>query len=150
MNKGTTLLLRVAVLVMSLPVIAICLFWLPTSLGFFPLLMVAGAYLTAIAYFLALFQAWRLLGLIDNNNAFSQDAVKGLGRIKAAALAIAGIYTMMLPFLYPIADMDDAPGLVGFPIIIVLASVVIATFAAVLQKLLDQAIRIKEDNELTI
>jgi hypothetical protein len=150
MNKGTTLLLRGALIFMSLPILAICIFWLPSSVGFFPIPMIAGAYLTALAYFYALFQAWRLLGLIDGNMAFSKEAVNGLGRIKLAAISIAGIYTVMLPFLYPIADMDDAPGLVGFPIIIVAVSIVIATFAAVLQKLLDQAIRIKEDNDLTI
>ncbi|WP_409229144.1 DUF2975 domain-containing protein [Gudongella sp. SC589] len=150
MNKGTTLLLRGALIIMSFPILAICIFWLPSSVGFFPVSIVAGAYLTAMAYFFALYQAWKLLGLIDHNNAFSQEAVRGLGRIKHAALAIAGIYTLMLPFLYPIADLDDAPGLVGFPIIIVSASIVIATFAAVLQKLLDQAIKIKEDNDLTI
>ncbi len=150
MNKGTTLLLRGARIFMSVPILAICIFWLPSSVGFFPIPMIAGAYLTALAYFYALFQAWSLLGLIDRNNAFSQEAVHGLGRIKLAAISIAGIYTVMLPFLYPIADMDDAPGLVGFPIIIISASIVIGTFAAVLQKLLDQAIRIKEDNDLTI
>lgn len=150
MNKGTTLLLRGALILMSLPILAICIFWLPGSADFFPIPMIGGAYLTAFAYFYALSQAWKLLGLIDNNNAFSQEAVHGLGRIKLAAISIAGIYIVMLPFIYPIADMDDAPGLVGFPIIIVSASIVIATFAAVLQKLLDQAIRIKEDNDLTI
>jgi len=150
MNKGTTFLLRGALIFMSLPILAICIFWLPSSVGFFPIQMIGGAYLTAYAYFYALFQAWSLLGLIDRNNAFSKEAVHGLGRIKLAAISIAVIYTVMLPFLYPIADMDDAPGLVGFPIIIVAASIVIGTFAAVLQKLLDQAIRIKEDNDLTI
>lgn len=150
MKKGTTLFLRVAVVVMGLPVFAICILWLPSVFGYFHFLMITGAYITAAAFFFALNQAMKLLNLIDNNDAFSRKSVLALGKIKYAAVLISGIYIVMFPFLCPIADADDAPGVVGFPIIIVFASIVIATFAAVLQRLLAQAVQIKEDNDLTI
>ncbi len=150
MKKGTTLFLKGTVLVMALPILAICIFWLPVMYGYFNLLIILGAYGTAMAYFFALYQTFKLLNFIDQNKAFSRDSVTALGLIKYAAFVISGIYIIMLPFLYPVADADDAPGVVGFPIIIVFASIVIATFAAVLQKLLAKAIEIKEDNDLTI
>ena len=49
-----------------------------------------------------------------------------------------------------VAEVDDAPGLIAFPLIIIFASFVIAVFAAVLQRLLKEAIDIKSDNDLTI
>ena len=55
-----------------------------------------------------------------------------------------------MPLLIPIADADDAQGLVGLPVIIIFASSLIAVFAAVLQKLLKEAIDIKSENDLTV
>jgi hypothetical protein len=45
-----------------------------------------------------------------------------------------------------VADKDDAPGLVFVPF----ASLVIAVFAAVLRRLLQEAINIKTENDLTV
>ena len=47
-------------------------------------------------------------------------------------------------------DMDDAPGIVMIGLIIIFACMVIAVFAAVLQKLLKNAIAIKQENDYTI
>jgi hypothetical protein len=55
-----------------------------------------------------------------------------------------------MPFIFGVADKDDAPGLVLFGLVFVFAPVVIAKFAAVLQMLLRNAIDIKKDNDLTI
>ena len=48
------------------------------------------------------------------------------------------------------ADIDDAPGLVIVGMIPIFASMVIAVFAAVLQRLLKEAIDIKEENDLIV
>jgi len=55
-----------------------------------------------------------------------------------------------MPFNYLLADLDDAPGLILMGIVPIFASIVIAVFAAVLQKLLRNAIDIKSENDLTI
>jgi hypothetical protein len=55
-----------------------------------------------------------------------------------------------MPFLIGIAQEDDAPGLAALGLVIVFAAFAIALFAAVLQKLLQEAIAIKSENELTI
>ncbi|GEM03110.1 hypothetical protein HMI01_00980 [Halolactibacillus miurensis] len=112
--------------------------------------IVIGMLLTAVPFFYALRRAYDLLKFIDRQQAFTPVAVTALKQIKQAAIAIAVIYTIIWPFVYGIAEIDDAPGLVlvgGLPIFF---SMVIAIFAALLQKLLKQAIEIKQENDLTI
>ena len=46
--------------------------------------------------------------------------------------------------------MDDAPGVILIGLILIFASMVIAVFAAVLQKLLKEAIDIKSENDLIV
>ena len=48
------------------------------------------------------------------------------------------------------AEVDDAPGLIILGMVIIFASMVIAVFAAVLQRLLQEAINIKSENDLTV
>jgi len=60
------------------------------------------------------------------------------------------IYILESPFFYIFADNDDAPGVVIIGMILAGAALVIALFASMLQKLLSQAIRIKQENDLTI
>jgi hypothetical protein len=55
-----------------------------------------------------------------------------------------------MPLFYLVADKDDAPGIIVIGMIIIFASMVIAVFAAVLQKLLKEAIDIKSENDLTV
>ena len=57
---------------------------------------------------------------------------------------------VVLPFVYIIAEWDDAPGLILIGLVIIGASMVIAVFAAVLQRLLQEAIDIKSENDLTV
>ena len=45
---------------------------------------------------------------------------------------------------------DDAPGIIIIGMIMIFASMVIAVFAAVLQRLLKDAIDIKSENDLTV
>ena len=60
------------------------------------------------------------------------------------------LYLAGMPILIQIADADDAPGAVGFGMLFAAAPVVVSVFAAVLQKLLQNAIDIKSENDLTV
>lgn len=148
--KRETLFLKFAVILIGIPVLALCIFWLPGFVNYLPNPILIGVYATALSFFFALYQALKLLSYIDKDKAFSELSVNALKNIKYSAILIGIIYSVLIPFLYPIADADDAPGLVAFPIIIVFGSIVIAVFAAVLQKLLQNAIDIKSENDLTI
>ena len=48
------------------------------------------------------------------------------------------------------AEMDDAPGIILIGMVVIFASMVIAVFAAVLQRLLQEAIDIKSENDLIV
>jgi hypothetical protein len=107
-------------------------------------------YISAVPFYFALYQAFKLLCYIDKNKAFSQISVKALKNIKYCAITISALYLVIMPFVYLVAEKDDAPGLIIIGMVPIFASMVIAVFAAVLQKLLKEAIDIKSENDLTV
>ncbi|WP_053367951.1 DUF2975 domain-containing protein [Bacillus sp. FJAT-27245] len=158
MKRGSTLFLKIAVMIMGIPVLAIGIFglyWLlrnPPNPDYAHILypIVIGMYVSVIPFFVALVQAFKLLSYIDRNEAFSQLSVKALKNIKLCAMTISGLYVAILPFVYVVAELDDAPGLIIIGMVPIFASLVIAVFAAVLQRLLQEAINIKSENDLTV
>lgn len=106
---------------------------------------------TAIPFFIALFQAFKLLKYIDTNKAFSKLSVKALKNIKYCTAAFGLLYTTCMPLIYHEAQREDAPGMILiFGAIFIGIPVVISVFVAVLQKLLQSAIDIKSENDLTV
>lgn len=160
MKRGSTILLRIAVLCIGCAVLALYVFVLPRfafvaaeKLPEYACLRypaVIGLYATAIPFYYALYQTLRLLGFIDKNDAFSGLSVSALRNIKHCAFAVSILLMAALPFVYIVADVDDAPGLMVIGLLIAFAPLVIATFAAVLQKLLKEAVDIKSENDSTI
>lgn len=158
--KRETLLLKMAVFLIGIPVLALCIFWLPwfaneaaehyPKLAYLQYPTLIGVYVTAIAFFVALYMALRLLSYIDKNEAFSDLSVRALKNIKYCAIIISGMYVIGMPLFYLMADLDDAPGIIVIGLVFIFASFVIAVFAAVLQKLLKNAIDIKSENDLTV
>ncbi len=158
--KRETLFLKIAIFLIGAPILALCLFGLPSlainasqsGLEWRNLLygILAVMYISAIPFFAALFQAFKLLNYIDHNNAFSEMAVRALKTIRNCAAAIMLLYTAAMPLFYFAAEIDDAPGIILIGLIIIFGSIVIAVFAAVLQKLLKNAIDIKSENDLTV
>jgi len=155
--KRETLFLKIAVFLMGLPVFALCI-WVVPRVAFdtaqhSPILTIVallGVYATAIAYFVALYTTIKLLSYIDQNIAFSELSVKALINIKYCAIIISSVYVVGMPLIYYAAEVDDAPGLILIGMVIICASFVVAVFAAVLQKLLENAIDIKSENDLTV
>ncbi|MBN9654124.1 DUF2975 domain-containing protein [Halobacillus sp. GSS1] len=160
MKRGSTLFLKLAVFLIGLPVLALCIFFVPefaeyagVLLSDFPIIepvVFIYMYLTAIPFYFALYQAFKLLNYIDSNKAFSDLSVKALRVIKFCAVTISVLYVVLMPVIYTVAELDDAPGLIVIAMVIILASAVIAVFAAVLQRLLKEAITIKSENDLTV
>jgi hypothetical protein len=158
MKQGTTLFLKIAVFIIGTPVLALCIFGLPWLANnpvnpdyahiLYPILIIM--YVSVIPFFVALYQAFKLLNYIDKNKAFSELSVKALKNIKYCAITISGLYVVGMPFFYILAELDDAPGVILIGMLFIFASMVIAVFAAVLQRLLQEAIDIKSENDLTI
>lgn len=112
---------------------------------------VLGAlFVSLVPFYYVLWQTFRLLHFIDHNTAFSILAVKALKRIKYAATVMGVLYVAILPLLYLAAQADDAPGLIAIGIVLTGTAVVVATFASVLQLVLQSAIAIKKENDLTV
>jgi hypothetical protein len=160
MKKVTTLFLKIAVILIGLPVLALCIFLVPEIgdvsaelLPEFPsieYLVSIIFYASAIPFYFALYQAFKLLRYIDKNIAFSEISVDALKKIKYCAITISGLHLLVLPLFYLFAELDDAPGVIIVGLVVPFASMVIAVFAAVLQKLLQEAIDIKSENDLTV
>lgn len=158
MRRGSTLFLKSAVFLIGMPVLALSLFGLyyllknPANPEYANLLypIVIGLYLSVLPFFTALYQAFKLLSIIDKNQAFSELSINTLKKIKFCAMTISALYVLLLPFVFMVAELDDAPGLVIVGMIPVFASMVIAVFAAVLQRLFTEAITIKSENDLTV
>lgn len=158
MKRGSTWFLRIAVFLIGTPVLILALFglyWLvnnPVSPDYdhilYPILV--GMYITVIPFIVALYQAFKLLTYIEKNQSFSELTVKSLKNIKFCGIIITGLYVGMMPFVYLVAELDDAPGLIVIGMVFAFASIVIAVFAAVLQRLLQEAIDIKSENDLVV
>ncbi|KAB2441013.1 DUF2975 domain-containing protein [Bacillus luti] len=160
MKQGSTLFLKIVVILIGIPVLAMCIFLVPKignfaaelypDIAFIKYLVFINLYATAIPFYYALYQAFKLLSYIDKNNAFSELSVSALKNIKYCAMTISVLYVLGMPLFYLIAERDDAPGFIIIGMIMILASMVIAVFAAVLQRLLQDAIDIKSENDLTV
>lgn len=110
----------------------------------------SSAYMDQQLYFSMHFKTLKLLNYIDTNKTFSELPIKALKNIKYSGITIAALFSAGIPYIYYAADKDDAPGVILVGMLFIFFSVVVATFAAVLQKLLQNAIDIKSENDLTV
>jgi len=108
-------------------------------------------YVSSIAFFIALYKAFKLLGYIGQNKVFSLSSAEALKSIKYCAVVIiilivgAGLYIRIFH-----DKNDDPAGFLALCIITIFASIIIATAAAILEKILRNAIEMKTENDLTI
>ncbi|USK31421.1 DUF2975 domain-containing protein (plasmid) [Bacillus sp. CMF21] len=162
MKQGSTLFLKVAVFIIVTPVLALCIFWLPevaardaaahpeTAYLQYPFLI--GAYITVTPFFVALYQALKLLSYIDQNKAFSELSVRALKCIKYCAITISTLIAagIISGIILISGEGEDITGFISLGLMLTFASMVIAVFAAVLQRLLQEAIDLKSDNDLIV
>jgi hypothetical protein len=157
MNRGSTIFLRVVIALIAIAALAVCIFVFPRAFAreaaktpdtaWQIYLFLVGAYLMAIAFLVALYQAFKLLIYIDGNKAFSQLSVRALRQIKYSAitigiLAVTGIAALMV---ISAGTGEDGAGPVMMGLIMTFASSVVAAVAAVLQTQVQKAIDIKKE-----
>ncbi len=145
--------MKVVIYLMGLAVLGLCVILAGVSISgnagmYLPVVIVA--LIAAVPFFFALYQGLKLLRYIDRNTAFSDTSVQAIKNIKYSAFAISTLYAVGMPYIIYVADKDDAPGAVLIGLVCIFAPLVIAVFAAVLQKLLQNAIDIKSENDLTV
>jgi hypothetical protein len=149
--KVSTNFLRAVLAIMGLVVLGLCIAiaTVIAEAGPYRLILV-GMCLGAIPFFIALYQTWKLLGYIDRKETFSYLSVSALKVINKCGIVISILYTLGMPFIVFVAEQDDAPGVVAMGLVIIFASLVIAVFATVLEKVLVNAIELKSENDLTV
>lgn len=157
MKQGTSFL-KGTIFMIGLLVLTLSVFWLPSMASEaarlnpdyaylqFPILI--GLYMTAIPFFLALSKAWTLLNGIEKKMAFSEQSMISLTWIKRCAITILFLYVFGMLLL----TFSNAlhPGIFILGATIMFATIIIAFFAALFQKLLRTVMEIKSENDLTI
>lgn len=158
MKRSSTIFLQIVIVLIGIGALALML-WEPQIEGrnahattfqiYFNDPFLAYAYIASIPFFVALYQAFKVLGYAGQNKIFSQAAVKALRTIKYCAIAIIGFVAVSVIFIM-FADKDDRPAGVFMRILIAFPSIVIATAAAMFEQILQNAVDIKSENDLTV
>jgi len=113
-----------------------------------------GAWILSLPLFIALYQTHNLIRYIDKNMAFSEKSVTALQIIKRCTIAFSIMIALsaitLVVSTHLIDPTEDTPPILMFGTILTLASSIIATFVAVLQRLLKEAIVEKSENDLIV
>src|SRR3989339_677247 len=106
MKKSSTIFLQVVIMLIGIVALAIMIRFPLTegraaNLDLFSIYadpFIIYGYLASIAFFVALYQAFKLLGLIGQNKVFSLNSVKALRTIKYCAITLS--VSIVLAALY--------------------------------------------------
>ena len=158
MKRSSTIFLQVVIVLLGIGTLALML-WEPHIEGrnvhatlfeiYFKDPFLAYAYIASIPFFVALYQAFKVLGYAGQNKIFSQPAVKALRTIKYCGIAIIGFVVVGEIFIM-LGNSDDRAGGVFMGILIAFGSIVIATAAAMFERILQNAVDIKSENDLMV
>ncbi|MCE9541346.1 DUF2975 domain-containing protein [Candidatus Kaiserbacteria bacterium] len=113
-----------------------------------PFLMLV--YAGSVPFFIALYQAIKVLGYAGQNQIFSSAAVRALRTIKYCALSIIAFVVVEEVFIMLNHGDDDAAGGIMMGVFIIFGSIVAATAAAMFERILQNAVDIKSENDLTV
>ena len=160
MKRVSTNFLQVVIALLGVGVLALLL-WEPHLEGrnvnatlfeiYFKDPFLAYIYLAFVPFFVGLYQAFKILGYARRNEIFSQHSVRALRIIKygamTTALFIVGAEAYIFIF---VRGTDDVAGGVMMGAFIIFVSAIIATAAAVFERILQNAVEIKSENDLTV
>ena len=158
MKRSSTFFLKVVILLIVIGALA-GMIWFPqtegraTNLDLISIYtdpFIIYIYIASIPFFVGLYQAFKLLNFIDANKAFSQGAVNTLKNMQFASLSLIGFIALAEFYIRFFAHGDDPAGPTALGILASFAVAVIATAAAVFQKLLQNAVDLKSENDLTV
>lgn len=160
MKKGSTIFLQVVIVLIGIGTLALLL-WEPHLEGrnehatlfeiYFKDPFLAYVYVGSIPFFILLCNAFRVLGYARQNRVFSLMAVKALRTIKFCAITLViFIVGAEAYFFIDMRGKDDIAGGVMMGLLMIFVFVIIATAAAVFERVIQNAVEIKSENDLTI
>ncbi len=109
----------------------------------------AYVYFGSIPFFVALSRGFKLLGYAGRDQIFSQAAVNALRTVKYCAVALIGFVVIGEIFLL-VQESDDRAGGVMMGVFLIFGSIVIATAAATFEQVLQRAVDLKSESDLTV
>lgn len=143
MNRSSASFLQAVVVLIGLGVLALML-WEPHLEGrnahattfeiYFKDPFLAYVYVGSIPFFVALYQAFRVLGAVKREGTFSAATLRALRIVKRCALTIVGFVVGALAIILAFGDGEDRPGGVFMCGLAILAASAIATTAALLAR----------------
>lgn len=143
MKNGSTLFLKLVILLIAILVLA----WLiifprlegrAANLDLISIYkdpLIVYGYVASLPFFVGLFQAFKLLGNIEKNKAFSKSSVNSLKTIKYCALTIIGFIIIGEIWISQVPG-DDKAGPFALGIYLTFACAVVAAASSVFEKLL--------------
>jgi len=160
MKRGPTIFLQIVIVIFSIGLFA-ALLWEPQVEGrnvnatqfeiYFKDPFLAYIYLAFIPFFVGLYQVFKMLGFARRDEIFSPRSVRALRILKycaiTTALFIVGAEAYIFVF---VRGTDDVAGGVMMGAFIIFVSAVIGTAAAVFERILQNAVDIKTENDLTV
>ena len=159
MRKGSTIFLQAVTVLIGIGSLALLL-WEPHLEGrnahatpfqiYFNDPFLAYAYTASIAFFVALYQAFKLLGYVGRGEVFSKRSVKALRTIKICAMSLIGFLIGAEGYFFIVRrSQDDIAGGVMMGLLLIFVSAVVATAAAVFERTLQSAVELKSENDQT-
>jgi hypothetical protein len=160
MKRGSTIFLQVVIVLIGVGVLALLL-WEPQVEGrnvnatqfeiYFKDPFLAYIYLAFVPVFVGLYQAFNILGYARQKEIFFQRSVPALRIIKYCALTTAIFILGAEAYIFIfVRGTDDVAGGVMMGAFIIFVSAIIATAAAVFGRILQNAVEIKSENDLTV
>ena len=159
MKKSSTIFLQIVIVLIGIGALAVIL-WEPHIEGrnvhatlfqiYFNDPFLAYAYTASICFFAALWEAYKLLGCIRRNEVFSERSVRALRIIKYCAISLVGFIVPAEAYLFIVRPGDDIAGGVFMGLLIIFISGVVSITSAVFERLLQNAVDMKSENDLTV
>ncbi len=158
MKRSSTIFLQIVIVLVGLGALALLL-WEPHVEGrnahatlfeiYFKDPFLAYVYTASIPFFMGFYQAFKVLGYIRLNKTFSPETVNALRTIKYCAIAVIVFVAVSFVFM-SFADRDDRPAGLFMRILVAFPSIVVATAAALFERILQNAVDLKSENDLTV
>jgi DNA-binding Xre family transcriptional regulator len=158
LKQGSTLFLKIVISLIGIVTLA-GLIWFPqtegraANLDLFSIYrdpLIIYGFIASIPFFVALYHGFKLLSYVDQNKVFSESAVKAVRNIKYCAITLSGFIVLGMLYIRLFAHGEDAAGPTAVGIFTTFAAIVIATAAAVFERLLQNAVDLKSENDLTV
>ena len=159
MKKSSTILLQAVLVLIGICTLALML-WEPHIEGrnvnatlleiYFKDPFLAYVYVASIAFFVALYHAFKILGFVRQNKSFSQATVKAFRTIKYCTITIVAFIVGAEAYLFIARPGDDIAGGVFMGLLLIFVFGVSAIAAALFENLLQNVVDIKSENDLTV